>query len=162
MAQGFDAQCLFFGYGQASAAREATAAKAISLHYKVPLRSIECTGIRPSSGMEVRGRNALLLTGALIAMDTDAGIIGLGVHAGTPYSDCSPYFIREMQRLFDLYTGGLVKIGAPFLNWSKRQIWDYGHSTGVPLTLTYSCELGRDQPCGQCLSCRDLLALNAS
>ena len=107
------------------------------------------------------GRNAFFLHAALMAFKYTTGIIAIGVHSDTPYYDCSEQFIRDMQLSFDLYTDGRVGIGAPFLHWNKRDIWEYCHSKKVPIQLTYSCELGRDQPCGQCLSCKDLEALHA-
>jgi 7-cyano-7-deazaguanine synthase len=67
-----------------------------------------------------------------------------------------------MQSSFDLYTDGCIRIGVPFIKWNKRMIWDYCKTKKIPLEITYSCELGQDQPCGQCLSCKDLEALHVS
>jgi 7-cyano-7-deazaguanine synthase len=80
------------------------------------------------------------------------GVIGIGIHAGTEYPDCSPAFVDAMQRLLDVYSGGEVQLDAPFLSWSKPEIWEYARRLGVPLDATYSCEFG-PRPCGQCLSC---------
>ena len=161
MKQGFAAEGLFFDFGQASATQEEDAARAISRYYKAGLRCVRCEGLHPPTGVEVRGRNGFLLLGALMALQGEAGIIGIGIHEGTSYADCTENFIQESQHLFDLYTDGQVRIGAPFIKWTKRQIWDYGQAAGIPVALTYSCELGRKQPCGDCLSCKDLAALYA-
>lgn len=161
LGQGFAVEGLFFDFGQASATQEEDAATAISRYYKAGLRRVRCEGLHPPTGVEVSGRNGFLLLGALMALQSEAGIIGIGMHEGTSYVDCTENFIQASQHLFDLYTDGQVKIGAPFVKWSKRQIWDYGRAVGIPVALTYSCELGRRQPCGDCLSCKDLAALYA-
>ena len=159
--QGFAASALFIDYGQISAKQERAASSAISDHYQVPLETITITGFREWPGGYIPGRNAFLLYAALLAFKQTTGFIGIGVHAGTTYYDCSEPFIRHLQSSFDSYTDGRIRIGAPFLHWNKREIWDFCQSVKVPLGLTYSCELGRKQPCGQCLSCKDTEALHA-
>lgn len=161
LTQRFSVCALFFDYGQPSARRESDAASAICRHYGIPLEKIVCSGFGQWSGSYIPGRNAFLLHAALMVFKHTTGIIAIGVHSGTPYYDCSEQFIRHMQSSFDLYTDGRVSIGAPFVQWNKRDIWDYCRSKEVPIQLTYSCELGREQPCGQCLSCKDLEALHA-
>ena len=52
-------------------------------------------------------------------------------------------------------TDGAVQVGAPFLAWTKRQVWDFATSGDVPLSLTYSCERGGEAACGECPSCQD-------
>ena len=88
------------------------------------------------------------------------GMIAIGIHAGTDYSDCTADFIASMQRVADTYYDGRVQIVAPFLRWTKRDIWQYAQDR-IPLSHTYSCERGLAQPCGGCLSCLDLESLNA-
>lgn len=158
---GFRPEPLFVDYGQLSATRESQAASAIAKHYDVPLRAISCSGMGTTSAGLIIGRNAFLVFAALMAMGDQAGIIALGVHSGTPYWDCSQDFIRGAQSQLDAYADGRVQLSAPFLAWSKRDIWDYAIAQHIPLQLTYSCELGLDQPCGQCLSCQDLRAMHA-
>ena len=160
--QQFSVRALFFDYGQASARREGDAVSDICSHYDIPLEKIVCSGFSGWPGGYIPGRNAFLLHGALMAFKYTRGIVATGIHSGTTYNDCTEQFVREVQSLFDLYTDGRVCVGAPFLNWSKRQVWDYCQSEKVPIELTYSCELGKVQPCGQCLSCKDLEALYAS
>lgn len=119
------------------------------------------TGYENLAGGYVLGRNAFLLHVALMAFSHPAGIIALGIHSGTRYVDCTAGFLRHMQASFDLYADGRIRVDAPFLNWSKREIWEFCRKIGAPLELTYSCENGADQPCGKCASCQDLEALYA-
>jgi 7-cyano-7-deazaguanine synthase len=128
---------LFVDYGQPQSAVEERAARDVCSHYRVPLRKLTING--PSvSDQYVRARNALLLTLALMHFDYKTGMIALGVHAGTPYVDCSDEFILEMGHIFSLYEGGAVTIDAPFLNWNKQEIWLYAQTNAVPLHLTHS------------------------
>ena len=89
------------------------------------------------------------------------GVIAIGIHAGTAYYDCSRSFILKAGRLVEEYTDGAITVAAPFVDWTKREIWDYCSVKEVPVNLTYSCEVGGEQPCGSCLSCKDLEALHA-
>lgn len=144
-----------------SAAREARAASQVCSYYGIKLKKLTYKGLGRWSEGFIPARNALLLLSGLMACPFPAAILAIGIHSGTQYSDCSPMFLRAMQDLLDIYTNGRVRIVAPFLTWNKRQIWDYCNKQQVPLDLTYSCEAGRDQPCGSCRSCRDLETLRA-
>lgn len=161
LSQDFPVRAAFVDYGQVAANREANAAKDVAKYYQVPLERFKCLGFHKKKAGLICGRNAFLLVTALMEISDNVGILAIGVHAGTNYLDCGPLFIRKMQTIFDMYTGGRVQIGTPFLKWTKREIWMYCKSQAVPLKLTYSCERGVNQPCGRCLSCRDLKDLYA-
>jgi 7-cyano-7-deazaguanine synthase len=155
-----DVEALFIDYGQAARKQEFRAVSSICDHLGIPLNTIRCAGAsRKTSGM-IYGRNAFLLYLALMEFPSNHGIISIGIHSGTQYYDCSPQFISSLQKVFDLYTNGAVRIGVPFLTWLKPDILAFCQQRDVPLSLTYSCELGLNQPCGKCTSCRDLEALN--
>jgi len=158
-AQGLEINALFVDYGQSSAKEERAASLAVGDFYKVPIKVLEVSGFRRWGVGYITGRNAFLLHTALMAAEFSTGIIALGIHAGTSYVDCSEYFVRQLQASFDIYTDGRVRIHAPFLNWNKKEIWEYGRSVGVPFERTYSCETGGKSPCGQCTSCIDRRAL---
>ncbi len=160
--EGFHVGALFIDHGQAGAKREARAAKSICRHFRVPLKIVRLIGSTDKGPGLIAGRNAFLLLTAALEFKARAGVIALGIHSGTRYRDCSPYFVQRMQAVLDIYTGGAVQIGAPFLNWRKADIWAFATRKDVPLSLTYSCERGLEQPCGSCDSCLDLEALRAS
>lgn len=160
--KGFLVEALFIDYGQVSASREVVAAKKIAKFLSIPFKEFSVnTNIKKTSG-EIKGRNAFLLFTALLEFPEKSGIIGIGIHDGTSYFDCSENFINQVQILFDDYTNGCVKIITPFVNWSKGEIWNYLNKSSFPVDVTYSCELGLPQPCGRCLSCEDLEELYAS
>jgi len=157
--QEYASRAIFVDYGQPSGVREATASRLIADHFRIPIVSLQMSGANRKNPGLIYGRNAFLLFAALLEIGYESGVLALGIHAGTPYYDCTPGFLHDMQRLFDLYTDGRLQILAPFLEWSKRQVWQYAQATHVPLHLTYSCECGEDQPCGGCSSCEDLRRL---
>lgn len=158
---GFAVSGLFFDYGQAARIPEKRSVGHIANHYAIKFRSLCVDGAHHHSDGLVIGRNAFLLLAALMESNQAFDLIATGVHAGTRYYDCSSSFIQSMQAIFDGYTGGRVRIGTPFLEWSKQDIWAYCQSRNVPISLTYSCEVGGEEPCGRCLSCRDVEALHA-
>jgi 7-cyano-7-deazaguanine synthase len=150
---------LFIDYGQPAASRERIASGLVATHYGISGRHVSCNGMHFGPG-EIRGRNALLVHMALLSLVQQSGRIILGIHAGTPYRDCSPEFVRVMQDSLDFHTGGRVSLVAPFIDHSKSEVYGIARRLGVPVGLTYSCEAG-NEPCGGCLSCRDRQAMNA-
>lgn len=157
--QNFSIRALHVSYGQPSAQQEATAAKAIAKHFRIPLKFVGLDSACRKSASEMIGRNAFLLFTALLEIELPTGILAFGIHSGTPYYDCSPSFLSTVQTLIDGYCGGRIQVAAPFLEWTKKEIWEYAIQHQMPLELTFSCERGLEQPCGLCLSCRDLEAL---
>ena len=117
------------------------------------MRYVRYSGMSFGSG-EIRGRNAYLLHTALIEFPTSSGVVALGIHAGTGYADCSPEFVDLMQRSYDFHTGGTITVVAPFVDWTKQQVYALAAQLNVPLRQTYSCE-SASRPCGECQSCLD-------
>ena len=146
----YKVSALFIDYNQPNAAKERAAAQDIANHYDVPLLRVTLSNSKVPEGY-VPARNALLLSVALMSMECDSGIVAIGIHAGTPYVDCSLDFQRRMQNVYDLYTNGSVRIDAPFIQWTKSDIWDYAQMQNVPLNLTYSNNLSDLHPVSQTL-----------
>ena len=157
---GSEVRALFVQYGQRSEGQERRAVNRISQVLELAVDSISIQGLANHGGF-IPARNALLLSAALMHFGDDSGIIAIGIHAGTEYADCTPAFVSQMQGVFDTYTAGGARVGAPFLEWKKHQIWDYLNWVGYPIDLTYSCERGGRRPCDTCPSCLDVRALHA-
>lgn len=149
--QKYDVECIHFEYGQPNAKTELESFNKICRHFAVEGKVINL-GFKPKSReFESVCRNALLLfAGASINLGVD---VALGIHAGSPYYDCTPGFVRDCQRLLDGYFGGTTRIRAPFLGIPKKKIVEYGRNHNAPLHLTYSCQTKNDPPCGRCPSC---------
>jgi 7-cyano-7-deazaguanine synthase len=146
-------QALFVDYGQPAARREAEASRALAAYYGVSHRALELRGFTATSG-EVPARNAFLVHTALMSFGYSAGLIALGVHAGTGYRDCSPTFVEVMQRSLEFHSDGTVGLVTPLLGFSKLEVFRLAIATHVPVDITFSCEAA-NEACGACLSCRD-------
>ncbi|EFL52352.1 tRNA methyl transferase-like protein [Solidesulfovibrio fructosivorans JJ]] len=155
----FLVEAIFFSYGQAASAKEEIASKNIADHLGIHLTKYNLETTQTFSTGELIGRNAFFIFSAIFFSRITNGSISLGIHAGTTYYDCSAIFFDRINKLVNEYTNGCVNIQAPFLKWTKNDIYQYFLSTKIPIELTYSCELGSDYPCGRCASCRDRKAL---
>jgi len=153
--KGFTVEGLFVDYGQSAVAEEKDASKSIAAEIELPLRSVRIASNERFSTGEIPGRNFLLVAAALTFGDLDSGLIGMGIHSGTAYYDCSPQFTEALDRLVREQTNGNIGLIAPFSNWAKQDIFEYAIRVGIPIDLTYSCECGGPTGCGECLSCRD-------
>ena len=105
-------------------------------------------------------RNGLFLaTAASIALEYDCGEIYYGPHAddaaGNAYPDCSHEFNEAMNQAVYLGSGKKVRLVAPFVDKTKKDIVAEGLRLGVPYELTWSCYDGGAAPCHQCGTCRD-------
>lgn len=112
----------------------------------------------------VPARNTVFLSYAVAWAEVlEAGEIFIGVnaldHAG--YPDCRPEFIEAFERMANLATRAAVsganplKIRAPLLWMSKRDIIRAGLELGVDFGHTSSCydPTAGGAPCGRCDSC---------
>ena len=111
----------------------------------------------------VPARNTILLSFALgWAEVLDAADVFIGVNAidYSGYPDCRPQYIEAFQAMANLATrmgvgGRRIRIHAPLIQMSKKQIIRRGVELGVDYSLTFSCydpdAAGR--PCRRCDSC---------
>jgi 7-cyano-7-deazaguanine synthase len=152
---------LFIDYGQPAAAQEIRSATSVARHYSIPLKYLKLRGRKPKSAGLIAGRNSFLICTALMECPLSVSIIAMGIHSGTGYADCSESFLAHMQAAVDLLEPPRVHLAAPFITWTKADIYAYCHQRRVPIELTYSCEQGGLRPCGQCLSCKDREMLHA-
>lgn len=105
-------------------------------------------------------RNGLFLSSAsAIALSKGCEVIYYGPHAddsaGNAYPDCSEIFNDAMGMAIYEGSGHQLKIVAPFVNITKKDIVAMGIKLGVPYELTWSCYEGKDEPCKVCGTCRD-------
>jgi 7-cyano-7-deazaguanine synthase len=153
---GFAVHGVHITYAQPAASREKLAAETVASEIGIPISLLKMDGAIRLPDTEIPGRNAFLIIAAFLALQAPAGLMALGIHAGTPYFDCSPTFALRMQALLDGYAEGRTRLASPFITWTKLEVWEFALSAGLPTDLTYSCELGLPQPCGKCRSCKDL------
>jgi len=160
ISRGQTVDLLHIQYGQAAATAELSASQAIASGLNLAAEVVTLDGRTFGDG-EIRGRNALLVDIATLVWPERSGVIVLGIHGGTRYADCTPAFVQRMQALLDLETEGAVRLLAPFVDWTKVEIWQQARVLGVPIALTHSCEAA-SIACGECSSCLDRDWLHAS
>lgn len=159
---GHDVEALFVDYGHPANPVEKEHVDLLCKRYGIPLIPLKLSGIDFGSQWEIRGRNAFLILTALMARPTFAGLLSLGIHAGSSYYDCGQRFTKLMSNLVSDYTQGTVQLDLPLMEMDKAGIIQYCKSRKVPLELTYSCQTGCLPPCGKCPSCKDRLAVGLS
>lgn len=153
--QGHRIRPIFVDYGQKAAGPELVAADNVCRLMGLDLCVLKANLGQSFGSGEIKGRNAFLILSAMLSRSfSNPCLIGIGIHAGTPYYDCTEGFLNVVDRLVSEYTDGTCHVVAPFLSWSKLQIWNYFNESGLPAEQTYSCESGRVPPCGGCTSCR--------
>lgn len=110
----------------------------------------------------VPARNIIFLSFAIgfaEVVGADTIIIGVNQLDYSGYPDCREEFLRSFEETANIGTkAGTVdarrfRIYAPLLHMSKAEIIQRGTSLGVDYSLTWSCYLGLDEPCGRCDSC---------
>jgi 7-cyano-7-deazaguanine synthase len=142
---------LFVNYQQPPLKREQQSFEKVVSHYSIEKKTIKL-GFEPAQRLsEYSSRNALFLFIAS-SLGFNPTKIAMGIRANAPYFDCSPLFLKSCQEILDGYFGGVVRVEAPFLSFTKGQVIEYCRKYDVPLHLTYSCLRG-DIPCGKCVSC---------
>jgi 7-cyano-7-deazaguanine synthase len=161
MCQGKDVHGMFIDYGQAAAKLERDSVEKISGLLGIPISYFTVTGGAPFTSGELVGRNAFFISSALFFAPNTSGLIAIGIHSGTQYYDCSSIFLETMNRLVGEQTDGSIKVIAPFLKWTKKDVFEYFKVSGLSLDATYSCEAGVKIGCGKCASCADRRAINA-
>lgn len=105
-------------------------------------------------------RNGLFLAAAAsIALEYGCGEIYYGPHAddaaGNAYPDCSYEFNEAINMAIYLGSGRKVRLVAPFVDKTKKDIVAEGLRLGVPYELTWSCYDGGSTPCHKCGTCID-------
>ena len=117
----------------------------------------DISGLSP---MYVPFRNGLFLSIAgAIAMQEHCREVRIAVHKNdyirSAYPDCSLSFCDTMSRAMMIGTANQVKVVAPFVLMTKKQIVEYGKALDAPMHLSWSCYVGKDTPCGTCPTCRE-------
>jgi 7-cyano-7-deazaguanine synthase len=159
--EGLAVRGIFVDYGQAAAGAEGRAVRAVAKRLRIPLQTATLRSNHRFGPGELLGRNLFLVSTALFLADPKPGLLAIGLHAGSPYYDCTPRFCRDLQALVSEQTNGATALVVPFLSWSKAQVFEYAVRANLPVAATYSCEIGTQPECGHCLSCLDMRELLA-
>lgn len=159
--QKIDVRCMGFDYGQTHR-RELDAARTIAKKLSVPFEVIQLPRIFGGSSLVgcagsvvVPNRNMVFLSIAAAVAEADGReVITIGANkddfAGFP--DCRRIFVESVNaclRAAELK----VRVHAPYLEMTKRDVAALGKRRGAPLDDSWSCYAGNNEPCGMCDAC---------
>ena len=150
---------LFVDYGQAALVEESAAAQQVANYFGTSLVRLRIELPISYRAGEIRHRNGALIFAAAMATAETTDCIAVGVHAGVPYPDCSEAFLVAIEAALRASNPTEFRVIAPLRTWRKPAIIAYAKQEGLPIGLTYSCEVGGIPPCGQCASCLDRVGL---
>ena len=180
--QGKEVQAVSFVYGSKHNSYERRAAESVAMYYGIVLHKLDLSSVfagfqsdllqsgggipeghytdSSMSRTVVPGRNLIFLSVLSgLAWSIGAQSIAIGIHSGDHaiYPDCRPEFYAAMNSAIQLGTDGRVDILAPFLQWDKTKILEWGIPHGVPYQLTRTCYQDQELSCGRCGSCVERL-----
>jgi 7-cyano-7-deazaguanine synthase len=87
------------------------------------------------------------------ALDARAIIVGWDLEEARTFPDNSQRFLRAFNRVLEVGVLGDVKVEAPLISYTKKEIIEEGYRIGAPIEVTYSCYEGGRLHCGRCESC---------
>ena len=176
--QGYEVEVCHFQYGSKHNPYEKEAATRVAAYYGVALHEVDLSSIMSQfksallagqveipeghyseetmSQTVVPARNIIFLSIVSgFAWSVGASYVALGIHQGDHaiYPDCRKEFYKAMDAAVYLGTDRRVELIAPFVEWDKAKILEWGIPHGVPYELTRTCY--KDQPvsCGRCGAC---------
>ncbi|MBU4343272.1 MAG: 7-cyano-7-deazaguanine synthase QueC [Candidatus Omnitrophica bacterium] len=174
--KGYKVHCLIFDYGQRHkkeigfARRLARLARSgyFVLNIKMPWKKsalldkrIKVPENRIFSSIPVTyvpARNTIFLSFAMSfaeAIGADKIFIGANARDFSGYPDCRPMYFKKFNELLKKAVKmSSIRIEAPLLYKTKKDIVKLGQGLGVPFALTWSCYKGGRKPCGKCDACR--------
>jgi 7-cyano-7-deazaguanine synthase len=100
------------------------------------------------------GRNLMfLLMGSSYAYQVGASSVSIGLLSErfSLFPDQQSEFIAQAERSIELALGRRIQVVTPLADFSKADVVLLAQKKGI--TGTYSCHVGKNEPCGQCISC---------
>ena len=154
---------LFVDYAQRAARQEQEAAEWHARHLGLSLQVLDMSRVGESfrraealkRHVPLPHRNLVVLSVALSYAEVARcaslaiGVIGDDVDG---YASASAVFLSAFRNL--AATLGCIRVDTPLIDLSKSGVVIEAARLGVDLSRTYSCMLGRDEPCGRCSQCQ--------
>lgn len=101
-------------------------------------------------------RNLMLLSIATAyALSKSILTISIGSTSNALFPDQRKSFMKKAELLLNSATGNHVKILTPLIDLNKREVVSLAKKHNFPLTMTYSCHVGKTKQCGICLNCKE-------
>ena len=77
--------------------------------------------------------------------------------SASSFSVSSNEFLEAINSLTSLNRKHRIKIEAPLIELSKKEIIEWGTELGVNFRNTWTCYEGKEQACGECTACSSRL-----
>lgn len=71
-----------------------------------------------------------------------------------PFPDATLEFLEKLNSVSEIATKGKFKIFAPLIEKDKEDVVALAKELGVDFTRTFSCYVGGEKHCGNCLACK--------
>lgn len=179
----YEIHAITFNYGQRSARMEIEYSRRLSEHLGIEHRTLDLQWLGGLGGsvltaggeipspsdlddtlecletarkVWVPGRNLVFTSIGVSfaeAMKASAVIVGWDREEAETFPDNSEEFLDAFNRLLEVGTLDGVRVEAPLIGMTKREIVEAGSDLGLPFELTYSCYAGGRVHCGVCESC---------
>lgn len=163
---------LFINYGQLAAKMEWKACSKICRYLELTPKTLNIPGFGElvPSGLTNRKldvqkeaflptRNLLFLTlAAAYGYVKSAYVVAIGLLSNPIFPDQTREFIALAQKSISESLGIEISILSPLLGLKKSDTLRLAHKHKLPLTETYSCHTGGEEPCGLCISCKERMA----
>jgi 7-cyano-7-deazaguanine synthase len=162
---------LFIDYGQISKEREwATCLEMHQRYYLPPPHYMDLKGYGQliKSGLTdsmlniqepfLPGRNmTFLLMGCAYAYQTNSSSVAIGLLSEKShlFPDQTSEFLQRAESLIEIIMMRRIKIVAPLMQFTKSDIIELCREKSV--IGTYSCHKGTEIPCGECISCLEII-----
>lgn len=153
---------LTFDYGQKALNQELKASKEISEYYNIKHEIFNVRWLKDllSENTDwVPNRNGLFINIAASVAEKykiDNIIIGINKQEGVDFKDNTKEFLDAVNLELKHSTQNEVRVIAPLIDSSKKEIVKIGLDNNIPFSKIYSCYSGNDKHCGECMSCKFL------
>lgn len=163
---------LLINYGQRCYNKELSACKKVFNKLDVlPIQVIDLRGfgalisssltksnLRISEDAFLPGRNLLFLSvGASYAYETSSTCVAIGLLSEDYhlFPDQTKEFLSSAEQTIQKAMGISIKVITPLIEFTKKDVLILAEKNGI--VDTYSCHMGKNEPCGECISCKEIL-----
>jgi len=161
---------LFVDYGQRARRREFAACQKLMKRHRLPLPEVAnlrgygklipsgltSTRLRVFEDAFLPCRNLMFLTiAAAHAYRKNAGAVAIGLLKDSValFGDQTQSFCKSTEEVLTCALGRPVSVLTPLIEFTKSDVVRIASRRGI--RGTYSCHMGREKPCLQCVSCRE-------
>ena len=111
----------------------------------------------PQTSAYIPNRNMTFLSILIgIAEDRDIDTVWYGAAQADSvagFYDGSPEFLTAINDITSLNRRNKIKVEAPLINKSKKEIIQMGIDLGIDFSRTWTCYEGVEEACGECTAC---------